>query len=341
MAEQNNNTSELTMEDAYKYLKVTKNPDGSLTRNPQVPNVPSNPEIDPNSPNKLVSLSKDIPLNPTTNTFIRLYRPVSPPPSNVKLPLIIYFHGGGFMLLSVSSIIFHESCNVMSSQFPAVIASVEYRLAPENRLPAAYDDAVDAMKWARDQAVNGGEPWLKEFVDFSKVFLMGSSSGGNIVYHAGLRALDMDLDPIKIVGLIMNQPFFGGVKRTESQLKFVHDKIVPLHVNDLMWSLALPEGANHDHEYCNPLIKEAELKEKIKRLPKCLIRGYAGDPLVDGQKSFAKMVESHGVHVTPQFLETGHHAVEIFDPKSAQDLYDSIKDFVKSICDENVGKSAM
>lgn len=159
--------------------------------------------------------------------------------------------------------------------------------------------------------------------------------------NAGLRALDLNLDPIKIVGLIMNQPYFGGVERTESEVKFVNDKIVPLHVNYLMWSLALPEGADRDHEFSNPLINEAEVKVKIERLPRCLIRGYGRDPLVDRQKGLAKMMESHGVHVTPQFLETGHHAVEIFDPKSAQDLYDSIKDFIKSICDENVGKSAM
>lgn len=339
MAEQKN-IVEPTREDAYKFLGIIQNPDGSLTRNPPVPNVPSHPEIDPNSSNQLISLSKDIPLNPTTNTFIRLYRPVSPPP-DAKLPLIIYFHGGGFVVLSACSVVFHESCNAMSAQFPALIASVDYRLAPEHRLPAAYDDAMDAIKWAKDQAINGGDPWLKELADFSKVFLMGSSSGGNIVYYAGIRALDMNLDPIKIVGLIMNQPYFGGVERSELELKFVNDKIVPLHVNDLMWSLALPEGADRDHEYSNPLINEAEMKEKIKRLPQCLIRGYGGDPLVDRQKALAKMIESHGVHVIPQFLETGHHAVEIFDPKSAQDLYDSVKNFVKSVCDENVGKSAL
>lgn len=162
-----------------------------------------------------------------------------------------------------------------------------------------------------------------------------------LLLNTGLRAFNINLDPVKIVGLIMNQPYFGGVERTKSELKFVNDKILPLHANDLMWSLALPEGVDRDHEYSNPLINEVEVKKKIERLPRCLIRGYGGDPLIDKQKKFAKMIESRGVHVTPQFLETGYHAVEIFDKKCAQDLYDSIKDFVKSICDENVGKSAM
>ncbi|VFQ75709.1 unnamed protein product [Cuscuta campestris] len=324
---------------AYKFLKIVPNPDGSLTRLNHIPVSPPNPS-DPNLP-----LSKDIPLNPSAATFIRLFRPPPPPssssPSGAKLPLIIYFHGGGFVFCSAASIIFHESCNRMAVEFPAVVASVEYRLAPENRLPAAYEDAADALAWARDQAVGPErDPWVEELADFSRTFLMGSSAGGNIVYHAALRALDDDLSPLEIQGLIINQPYFGGVERTESELRLVNDKIVPLHSNDLMWSLALPEGADRDHGYSNPLVV-AGVEEKIGRLPRSLVRGYAGDPLVDRQKELAKLLREHGVSVVAQFLETGHHGVEIFDPAAADALYAAIKNFINGGVDLQVEDSGL
>ncbi|KAL0464701.1 UNVERIFIED_CONTAM: putative carboxylesterase 8 [Sesamum latifolium] len=191
---------------------------------------------------------------------------------------------------------------------------------------------MDAIMWAKTQALQGEgvDPWMKELADFSRVFLMGSSAGGNMVYHAALRALDLDLQPVKIVGLIMNQPFFGGLRRTESELKYTNDRIVPSHVADLLWSLALPEGEDRGHEYCDPLGGGSHV-DKIGRLPTSLVRGYAGDPLVDRQKEFAKMLEAHGVRVVPQFIDAGHHAVEIYDPEFAQALYDDIKDFICSV----------
>ncbi|XP_019431473.1 PREDICTED: probable carboxylesterase 8 isoform X2 [Lupinus angustifolius] len=174
-------------------LKIHLNQNDTLTRSydvvPSVPPSPT-PPTDPNS-NPIHALSKDIPLNPTTNTSLRLFLPHPPPPPSVKLPVILYFHGGGFILFHASSIVFHDSCSAFASLFPAIVASVEYRLAPEDRLPAAYDDAVDAINWMRNQALDPtkSEPWIREHADFNNCFLMGCSAGGNITYFADSRGL--------------------------------------------------------------------------------------------------------------------------------------------------------
>ncbi|MQK22077.1 hypothetical protein EI013_27305, partial [Escherichia coli] len=116
-------------------------------------------------------------------------------------------------------------------------------------LPAAYDDAMETLHWIKSNK----DEWLTQYADYSNCYLMGNSAGANIAYHIGLGVAEKpgDIEPLKIRGLILRQPFFGGTKRTESELRLENDPVIPLCATDLMWELSLPIGADRDHEYCN------------------------------------------------------------------------------------------
>ncbi|KAL2492130.1 putative carboxylesterase [Abeliophyllum distichum] len=317
-----------TWQDAFEVLGISWNHDGTLHREIQIPMVNATPTwIDPNNPP--LALSADIQLSPESKAYVRLYIPVTPS-AITKLPLIIYLHGGDFVLYSASTVIFHKFCNNIASQFPAVVVSVEYRLAPENRLPAAYDDALNAIFWVKNQASysRGRDPWL-DYADFSRVFLLGSSAGANIVYHTALRALDFDLRPIRIRGILLNQPFFGGVFRTPSELRLIEDPYVPLYMCDVLWSLVLPPYANRDHEFCNPIAGRSYLG-RVSRLPRVFVKADEGDPLSDRTTQLVKLLLKNRVYVVYEYNQGGFHGIELQNTTAAQSLYNSMKFFVNS-----------
>ncbi|GAA0138851.1 deacetylase [Lithospermum erythrorhizon] len=307
------------------FLNIIETPNDSVKRDPE-PRLPA--DEDPNGTSPV--LSRDVTLDPTKKTWLRLYIPKQKDNINSsKLPLIVYYHGGGFIFSYADSFAYDVFCKGLVEKIGAMVISLDYSLAPENRLPAAYDDAMDCLFWIKVTQ----DKWVREFADFSNVFLCGTSAGGNLAYHAGLRGASVaeDLNPVKITGLILHHPYFSGSKRTLSEERLKDDPLLPLYSIDKMFDLCLPKGVDHDHEYCNPLANGgSEHIEKMKELGwRVLVSGCFDDPLVDAGIACAEMLEAKGIEVV-RFFGDGYHAMEVFNPSYAPPFYDAIKNFISS-----------
>ncbi|XP_076956731.1 carboxylesterase 1-like [Bidens hawaiensis] len=300
------------------------NADGSYTRLVSFPTSPPKPDPDSDTP----ALSKDVIIDDTKKTGVRIYIPKETPVQ--KLPLIVYYHGGGFVVMSAATTMNHDFCDQLAAYLRVVVVSVDYRNAPEHRLPAAYDDGVEALHWIKSTQ----DPWLTDFADFSNCYLMGSSAGANLVYHAALRVSQhlADLKPLNIKGLILHNLFIGGVERTESEIRLASTGFLfTLSLSDSMWDLALPVGATRDHEYCNLMRGGLDDTGRIKDVGwrvMTVIRD--GDLMMDRQIEFAKALELKGVECTC-FYGDGHHGVEATDKAKAKELLQEISHFMSSV----------
>ncbi|WCJ19300.1 alpha/beta-Hydrolases superfamily protein [Euphorbia peplus] len=311
---------------------IVSNPDGSYTRHVNFPSVPSSP--DPNSSSSHV-LSKDISVNITKKTCLRVYLPrhlldSSSTAAQRSLPLLVFYQGGGFMFGNAGLKGAHDFCIFMSQRIEAVIVSVEFRCAPEHRLPAVYEDTFEALQVIKSSK----DDWLTRFADISSCFLMGISSGANIAYQTGLRVCrsSQELEPLKVKGLVLLAPYFGGLERTGSESKMVNDTLLPLDGNDYLWELSLPVGSDRDHEYCNPKAR-INLSSKLIREAgaQVLLFSSYGDPLIDRHVEFAKMLEENGVMIVAHIGE-GCHVVEVMDSRKGESMCSILKDFSLPQC---------
>ena len=115
---------------------------------------------------------------PAGNVPVRVYRPDG---ASEPAPVVVYFHGGGWVLGSIAT---HDgSCRALANRTGAVVASVGYRLAPEHPYPAALDDCFAATCWVAAHADDLG-------VDPGRLAVAGDSAGGNLAAAVCLAARD-------------------------------------------------------------------------------------------------------------------------------------------------------
>ncbi|XP_076946602.1 putative carboxylesterase 16 [Bidens hawaiensis] len=218
-----------------------------------------------------------------------------------KLPLMVQFHGGGFVAGSCDSAANDFFCRRIAKVCDVIVIAVGYRLAPEDRYPAAFEDGMKVMHWLAKQAnlaecgkslgkkvdsrkadVQGHiadafgaslvEPWLAAHGDPSRCVLLGASCGANIADYVARKAVESGtlLDPVKVVAQVLMYPFFIGNTPTHSEIKLSNSYFFDKSMSILAWKLFLPEDQfDLDHPAANPLIPNRD-GPPLKRRPPTL-----------------------------------------------------------------------
>jgi len=289
--------------------------------------------------------SKDVVLNEELGLWVRLYVPSShlqQQTENRRLPLIVYFHGGGFCLASPALPDFHNFTLKLAASLGAIVVSVAYRLAPEHRLPAAYDDCITAVQWVRSHAVDGGDfehdPWLESHADFSQVYLLGDSAGANIAHHVIALSGGVGVwSPMRVRGAILVQPYFGAERRTRSEIECPPGAFITLQMSDTCWRVSLPVGSDRDHPFSNPWSPRAPKLEEVP-LPPLLVAIGGRDILRDRGHDYCESLKRCGKSVEVVVFEEEEHAFYARKPHcpSSQRLMEQISRFIASFPSESV-----
>lgn len=204
---------------------------------------------------------------------LRLYRP-----AQSHGAVLVYFHGGGWVIGDLDT---HDAlCRDLAEQSGCVVVSVDYRMGPEHRFPAAPEDCLAATRWVRDQAQALG-------VDASRLAVGGDSAGGNLAAVVSQMARDAGDLPIAFQLLIYpatvqrrythsNAVNGQGLLLTVDSMRYFHDHYI--------------EDAQHDFDWrAAPL-----LRENLSGLPPALVLVAGYDPLCDEGTEYAQRLTQAG-----------------------------------------------
>uniref|UniRef100_A0ACD6AK04 Uncharacterized protein n=2 Tax=Avena sativa TaxID=4498 RepID=A0ACD6AK04_AVESA len=196
----------------------------------------------------------------------RVYLPpgTAESPAKAKLPVIIYFHGGGFVVGSPADPSEHAYLNDLAARAGAIGVSVYYRLAPEHPLPAAYEDCWAAVRWAATRA----DPWLLDHADLSRVFLAGCSAGANLAHNMAVRASAASAlpDGVTVRGLLAVHPYFNGTEAVGAEAASLGPEVRE-HM-DRAWRFVCPGSVGLDDPLVNPFADDDDdARAAVARIP--------------------------------------------------------------------------
>ncbi|XP_027921922.1 probable carboxylesterase 12 [Vigna unguiculata] len=271
--------------------------------------------------------SKDVIISEQHGISARFYIPKTTYPPPQKLPLLVYFHGGAFIIETPFSPNYHNLLNKVVSEANVIGVSVHYRRAPEHPVPVAHEDSWAALKWVASHAGGDGpEEWLKEHADFGKVFFAGDSAGANIASYLGIRVGTEGLPGVKVVGIALVHPYFWGVEPLECEAKRPEDAAkVPQ-----LWRFSCPTTSGSDDPIINPS-KDPNLgKLGCERVLVCVAEK---DLLKDRGWYYKETLDKSAWSGVVEVVETKdeNHVFHLLDPscENAKVLLNRIISFIK------------
>jgi acetyl esterase/lipase len=216
---------------------------------------------------------------PLPNTDALLYLPES----SVPVPVLLYMHGGGWVLGDASLV--DSLVRTLTNGSGCAVLSVNYRLAPEHKYPAALEDVISAIDWV---AVHGRRFGL----DGQRIAVGGDSSGANLAAAACLMCRDREGPRVSFQLLVY--PPLGLEYASDSYTAFGDGTQSALSRADIAWfrNQYLNRPEEIELPYVCPLRAET-----FKRLPPALIICAEVDPLVDENRAYAEKLEQAGIPV--------------------------------------------
>lgn len=206
----------------------------------------------------------------------RLYRPSA----KTDLGLLVFFHGGGWVIGDLNS---HDGvCRSLANKSGHAVLSVDYRLAPEHKFPAAFDDCVAAVKWAFENAKDLG-------IDNSRMAVGGDSAGGNLAAAVALA----EVVPLKFQMLI-----YPAVDMRMESPSINENADAPILTKSVMaWFVAHYMSSDVDRANINasPMLAS---DEQLKRMPPAIVITAQFDPLRDEGEAYGKRLAENGVSAT-------------------------------------------
>lgn len=215
---------------------------------------------------------------------LRIYHPKTPDGTSAKLPILVYYHGGGWLFGDIESV--DRSNRRLADEAQVIVISTEYRLAPEHPYPAAWDDAEDAFAWAVANAARLGG-------DESRVCVGGDSAGGNLSVAVTTRtqragkpspacqllyyaAVDNRPVPEMRKDYVSARLFWSGFGLDVPFTEYVLRRVFPGQ------QLSQPE--------ISPLYAD-----NIANMPPTLVASAGFDPLRDSDRAYAEALKKAGV----------------------------------------------